>query len=238
MKSCSQLSQSCHLCQSVHKGVFADLSEKDLTLLDSCKTSNRYKRKQIIFYENNPILGVFFVRDGKVKLYKTSRDGKRQILKIAQAGDALGHSALFSDTPHATTAEIVEDANICFLDKAKFLMVLRSNPSVSVKLMEKLSKDLNQAQDQVLDLAYKSVRVRFVELLLTLKQSFGVFENGVYKLEISLSREELAEAIGTTEETAVRLISEFKSNDWIELDKKNILIKKLDELVQLTEFGY
>lgn len=238
MKSCNVASQNCHLCQSLDKGIFEGLSKKDLDVLDSSKTSNRYKRKQIIFYEENPILGVFFIRSGKVKLYKTSRDGKRQILKIVQAGDSLGHSSLFSNRSHAATAEVIEDADICFLDKNKFLSILHANPSISLKILEKLSKDLNQAEEQILDIAYKSVRVRFVELLLTLKQSFGVYEDGVYKLEISLSREELAEAIGTTEETAVRLISEFKSNDWIEVHKKSISLKKPEELLQLTEFGY
>ena len=238
MSQCSKSSQNCRLCHSFERGIFSDLSERDLKLLEQCKTANHYKRKQIIFYEGNPVVGLYCIQSGKVKLYKTSDDGKQQILKIAQGGDVLGHSALFTETPHIATAEVMEESDICFLDKTKFLSVLRGNPSVSLKLLGQLSHELNRAEEQVLDLAYKSVRVRFVEFLLTLKQSFGVYEEGVYKLQISLSREELAQAIGTTVETTVRLLSEFRAEGLIEVEKKSIAIREPEKLLAFTKTGY
>src|SRR3990167_7709770 len=135
MSICGKSPQSCRLCQSFETGIFSDLSEKDLALLEQCKTANQYKRKQIIFYEGNPVVGLYCIRSGKVKLYKTSSDGKQQILKIAQGGDILGHSSLFTNTPHMATAEVIEESDICFLDKTRFLFVLRANPSVSLKLL-------------------------------------------------------------------------------------------------------
>jgi len=238
MSICGKSSQSCRLCQSFETGIFSDLSEKDLALLEQCKTANQYKRKQIIFYEGNPVVGLYCIRSGKVKLYKTSSDGKQQILKIAQGGDILGHSSLFTDTPHIASAEVMEESDICFLDKTRFLSVLQVNPSVSLKLLGQLSRELNRAEGQVLDFAYKSVRVRFVEFLLTLKQSFGVYDGGVYRLQISLSREELAQAIGTTVETAVRLLSEFRAEGLIEVEKKSIAIREPEKLLAFTETGY
>jgi CRP-like cAMP-binding protein len=238
MSICGKSSQSCRLCHSFETGIFADLSEKSLVLLEQCKTTNHYKKKQIIFYEGNPVVGLYCIQSGKVKLYKTSGDGKQQILKIAQGGDILGHSALFTETPHLSTAEVIEESDICFLDKMKFLSVLQANPSVSLKLLGQLSRELSHVEEQVLDLAYKSVRVRFVEFLLTLKQSFGVYDEGVYRLQISLSREELAQAIGTTVETVVRLLSEFRTEGLIEVEKKSIAIREPKKLLALTEAGY
>ncbi|MDP2644003.1 MAG: Crp/Fnr family transcriptional regulator [Desulfobacterales bacterium] len=238
MSLCGKSFQSCRLCQSFESGIFSDLPEKDLKLLEQCKTANHYKRKQVIFYEGNPVVGLYCIQSGKVKLYKTSGGGKQQILKIAQEGDILGHSALFTETPHMATAEVMEEANICFLDKTRFILVLQTNPSVSLKLLGQLSRELNRAEEQVLDLAYKSVRVRLVEFLLTLKQNFGVYEQGVYRLQISLSREELAQAIGTTVETVVRLLTEFRTEGLIEVEKKSIAIREPEKLLEFIEAPY
>lgn len=237
--SCSGKSLgSCQLCQSFQKGVFSELSESELQLLEQCKTSNKYKKKQIVFYEGNPVVGVYCVRSGNIKLFKTSSAGKQQIVRIAQKGDVLGHSALFTEAPHAVTAEILDDSEICFLDRTRFLTLLRINVSVSLKLLAQVSRELNRSEEQALDLAYKSVRVRFVEFLLTLKQTFGVCENGICHIDISLSREELAQSIGTTTETAVRLLSEFRADGLVEIDKKSISLLDSEKLLKYTEIGY
>lgn len=239
MSECEKGSKSCKLCTSFEKGIFSDLSDRDLEFLDQCKTSNKYKKKQIIFYEGNPVVGLYCIRSGKVKLYKTNKDGKQQILKIAQSGNILGHSSFFTETPHGVTAEVLEEADICFLDKNRFLSLFQTNPSISLKLIGQLSRELNHSEDQVLDLAYKSVRMRFIELLLTLKQSFGVYESGgTYWLQISLSREEIAQTIGTTVETAVRLVSEFRAEGLIEVEKKTICIKDLEKLRKFSQSSY
>ncbi|OGW84377.1 MAG: hypothetical protein A3C35_07120 [Omnitrophica bacterium RIFCSPHIGHO2_02_FULL_46_11] len=235
---CGKGSQSCRLCHSFEAGIFSNLSEKSLKFLEQCKTSNHYKRKQIIFYEGNPVVGLYCIQSGKVKLYKTSDDGKQQILKIAQGGDILGHSSLFTDTPHIATAEVIEESDICFLDKNRFLSVLQANPSIALRLLGQLSRELNRSEEQVLDFAYKSVRVRFVEFLLALKQNFGVYEQGAYRLQIALSREELAQAIGTTVETVVRLLSEFRAEGLVEVEKKSISIKEPEKLLTFTEASY
>lgn len=238
MTTCGKGTQSCRLCHSFEAGVFSDLSERDLERLDQCKTANRYKKRQIIFYEGHPVVGLYCIQSGKIKLYKSTDGGKQQILKIAQGGDILGHSSLFTDTPHRATAESIEESDICFLDKHRFRSLLQANPSIALKLLGQLSRELNRSEEQVLDLAYKSVRIRLVEFLLTLKQSFGVHEEGIYRLNISLSREELAQAIGTSVETVVRLLSEFRAEGLIEIEKKNMVILEPESLLKYTAAGY
>lgn len=238
--SCSskKTSGSCQLCQAFEGGIFSDLSKEELNLLDQCKTSNTYKKKQIIFYEGNPVVGVYCIRSGKIKLFKTSVTGKQQIIKIAKKGDILGHSSLFLEAPQAATAEVLEDAEICFLDRSRFLALLRANVSASLKLLTQVSRELNRSEEQSLDLAYKSVRVRFAEFILTLKHTFGVVKNGIDQIDIALSREELAQAIGTTTETVVRLLSEFRAEGLVEIEKKSISILDAQKLLSYTQVGY
>src|SRR3989338_299264 len=236
--SCQSKSESCKLCTSFEHGIFSELPEKELKQLAAYRTTNHYKKKQTIFYEGNPVLGLFCIRSGKIKLYKSNPEGKQQILRILKKGDTIGQSSLFSNQPLQTTAEAIEDSEVCFLDKAGFLLILRNNPSLALKLLGKLSQELIQVEGKALDLAYKSTRVRFAELLLTFKETFGIKEKGLHRLDISLSREELAQAVGTTIETAVRLLSEFREEGLIEVDKRTISILEPEKLFELTGSGY
>lgn len=236
--NCRAKSESCKLCVTFEHGIFAELSEKEIKELDTYRTTNHYKKKQTIFYEGNPALGLFCIRTGKIKLYKSSPDGKQQILRILKSGDTIGQSSLFSNQPLQATAEAIEDSEVCFLDKTGFLLILKNNSSVALKLLRGLSQELIQAEGKALDLAYKSARVRFAELLLTFKEAFGVSEKGSRYLNISLSREELAQTVGTTVETLVRLLSEFRKDGLIEVDKRNISILEPEKLLELTSSGY
>lgn len=238
MDICTRDSRSCRSCDSLEEGIFSGLSKQEMDLLDQHKTVNRYQRKQIIFYEGHPVVGLYCVRSGKIKLYKSSPSGKQQILKIARVGEILGHSSLFANAPHIASAEAMEESDICFLDKHRFLLLLQAHPSISSKLLGQLGRELNRSEEQVLDFAYKSVRVRLVEFLMTLRRSFGVHKEGDDRLNISLSREELAQAVGASVETVVRLLSEFRSEGLIGLEGKDIVILRPERLLEYTVSGY
>jgi len=218
--------------------VFADVSEPCLEYLDACKTVRQYKPGEIIFREKTLISGVYCVRSGKVKLYKSGEHGKRQLLNIATSGAVLGTSALFSDVPHVVSAEVIEGTEVCFFPKEGFLAALKQSPSIAINLLARLSGELNRAEEQVFDLAYKSIRVRFAELLLTLRKNFGTDEEGACRLQISLSRAELAQAIGTTLESAVRLLSEFRREGIVEIENKQVIIREIDKLKKFTTSSY
>ena len=151
MGSCGKESPNCRLCFLFDEGIFSDLSDNDLELLNRSKTTNQYKKKQIIFYEGHQIVGLYVIRTGRVKLFKTTPDGKQQILKIAREGEVLGYSSLFTDTPHNATAEAVADSDICFLDKARFLAIIHDNVSVALKLLVQLSRELNRSEEKTID---------------------------------------------------------------------------------------
>lgn len=238
MSPCSQKKSECRHCPSFSAGIFSELSEDELVLLEGHKSIHEFKRKQIVFLEGDDVQGIFCIQSGKVKIYKTTGDGKQQILNIAQPGSLLGHSSLFTQCPHAFTAEALDDSQICFWNQEGFLSILQRNPPVALKLMTQLSAELNRAEEKVLENAYQSVRQRFAKFLLMLKDKFGVSESQGYRLDIYLSRQELAQAIGSTEETVVRLISEFHKDGFINIDKKNIFVIEPDKLLTYTKTGY
>ena len=191
---------------------------------DKLKTSNTYKRKQIVFYEGNMPYGLHCIYSGKVKVYKTGSEGREQIVRIAGPGDILGYRALFANEPYSATAEALEDAMICFIDKNAFFPILAKNPGTALNIIKKLSVELREAEDKVKDFAQKSARERMAELLLMLQTTYGKKTSKGPVIDLLLSREEMADMIGTTQETAIRLLSEFKSDKMIDMDGRKITI--------------
>ena len=224
----------CENCASRPGGVFCDMHDASVAELDKLKTSNTYKRKQIVFYEGNMPFGLHCIYSGKVKVYKTGTEGREQIVRIAGPGDILGYRALFAGEPYSATAEALEDAMICFIDKNAFFPILAKNPATALNIIKKLSVELREAEDKVKDFAQKSARERMAELLLMLQTTYGKKMSKGQVIELLLSREEMADMIGTTQETAIRLLSEFKSDKIISMDGRQITVLDSQALQEIA----
>ncbi len=223
----------CQSCGSRMLGVLCHLDQPGLQECSDHKTSNIYKKGQVVFYEGNQVLGLYCVFEGKVKLYKTGIDGRQQIVRIAGPGDLLGYRSLFAEEPYQATAEAIEDAHICCIDKNAFFPLLGKNPDLSLAMIKKLSKELRFAENLATSIAQRPVRERMAELLLMLQKTYGVTDKSGTRIDIRLSREEIGDMIGVTQETAIRLLSDFRKDKLIEVRDRDITI--IDEKKLLSE---
>lgn len=215
----------CGSCGSLCMSSLACLPEEALQDFNISKIGRHYEAGQIIFYEDNRPYGVYCIESGKVKLTKYTPDGKTYIARIATEGDLLGYRAFLTNEPYSATAEVIEPATICFIERDPFMRAVKSNPQFAMQLMEQLGNDLKQAENRARDLAYKSVPERLAEMLLTFKESYGEADKeGHIHLAIRLSREEMASLLGTTIETTVRNLTRFKQQGLIQLEKKEIIL--------------
>jgi len=231
--------QSCKNCPSLTKGVFCSLGEQELSQLSQNKVSNVYKKGQTLFVQGNHPFGLYCISTGNIKVTKIGSDGKESIVRIASGGDVLGHRSLFTDQYYMATATALEDTKVCFLDKKYILKVIQEQPSVSMKVIEKLSTDMGAAESKLSSLHQKNVRERLAELLLLLKESHGEkLEDGRIKINIKLTREEMATMIGTANETLIRFISEFREAKLIEQEGKVIFITNEEELLEWANLAY
>ena len=228
----------CQTCKSRDKSVFCDLSHEHLREIDAAKTSNHYKPHQMIFYEGNQPYGLYCVATGKIKIYKMDAEGHQQIVRLAGPGDIIGYRCLLADEPYLATAETLEEAEVCFVDKKTFMHVIETHPATAFHVLSSLAQDLGKAEKQMIDLVHKNVRERLAELLLIFQKRYGEKSgNGVHP-KISLTREEMAELIGTTQESVIRLITEFKQDGLIAVNGRDITlinVKKLIETANLPE---
>lgn len=231
----SQSQHSCHHCDSRSLGVFCSLNNPALEEFDNHKTENKYKKGQIIFYEGNHAFGLFCILSGRIKLYKSGYDGRPQIVRLAGPGDLLGYRSLFADEPYHATAEALEDTLLCCIDKAAFYNVLKKNPELGFNILQKLSRELRVAEDLATSIAQKSVRERMAELLLMLQESYGSQQKLGVRINLQLSREEMAEMIGTTQETVIRLLSDFKREKLILLKDRDLTVLNPKALIEIAK---
>ena len=227
--------KDCKDCDSRHKGVFCALSDEAVQEFNKHKTTNTYKKGQVVFYEGNQPFGVYCIFAGRVKVYKSGIDGRQQIVRIAGPGDMIGYRSLFAEEPYQGTAEALEDTEICCIDKNAFFPTLSKNPKLSLAIIKKLSQELRSAEDLATSIAQKSVRERMAELLLMMKQSYGKKTKNGILIDLQLSREEIAEMIGVTQETAIRLLSEFKKDGYIEVKDRDITILNPQALIETAK---
>lgn len=234
--SIREKSTPCELCLSRKFSMFSSLSGPHLCNLSDDKNFISHKKGQILFYEGTKPLGVFCINDGVVKVFKTASNGKEQIIRLAQKGEFLGYSSLLGEEAYSNSATIVEDAKICFVPKETFLRVLVEDNSFHRKLTKALCHDLGIMEHKLTDATQKSIRERLAFTLLKLSETYGVEGVEGQKIDVVLTREEIAGLVGTATETIIRLLSEFKKDELINFEGKKIIILNKQGLARLSDF--
>ncbi len=226
----------CALCPGRDQSLFSELPREELDKLSNRKTCIRYKKGQTLFYEDTRPMGLFCINSGKVKVYKINSDGKEQILKLGKSGDFLGYRALISEEFYNASATVIEEGAICYIPKADFLEILQKNPGFFQKMAKKVAHDLGMMERKLMTIAQKSVRERLATTLLMLKETYGMDGEESDLIDIALSREDLANIIGTATETVIRLLSDFKSQKLIALEGKKIKVLNANGLIREADF--
>ncbi|MBS1517507.1 MAG: Crp/Fnr family transcriptional regulator [Bacteroidetes bacterium] len=226
-------SPSCDTCSARLDSVFCDLHEDDVEKISEYKHCNLYLKGQTIFNEGNHPTGLFCINKGRVKLSQTGFEGKEQIIRLAKDGDVMGYRSLISGEPYSASATVLEDSRICIIPKSIFYDLIKNNAALTGKIMKLLANDLKFAQNKITNLAQKPVIERLAETLLMLKEYYGMKENEPY-LNITITREEIANIVGTATETAIRLLSELRKEGILELEGKKIKIIKSEALLKLA----
>jgi len=212
-------------CLVRSNSIFKHLSREEIDRVIFNKTPEHYKRGSIIYRESSRINGCYCIQKGIIKVYKTGIDGKEQIIRFAQPGDIIGFRSVLSNELACTTAEVLNEAKTCYIPSETLIDLVKSNGNFSMELMQITCRELGEANAYITDIAQKTVRERLAEILVHLKNDFGLDADNV--LQISLTREELANIVGTATESVIRLLSEFKQDQLIELNGRKIKI--LDE---------
>ena len=221
----------CEQCIVREFSAIKALKKEELFRIADCKTSYTIKKGEPIFNEGDTLNGIYCIKDGVCKLSKLSDNGKDQIVKLVKKGELLGQRSLISEESTNLSAIAIEDMQVCFIPKQEILQFFNENNQFSLDMMKSVCGDLKDADDNMVNLAQKTVKQRLAEVLIKLETDFGTHEDG--SLKIQLSREEIAGMIGTATESCIRLLSEFNKEGSISLQGKKITITNKKELQRI-----
>ena len=200
--------------------LFKKLKEEEFARLNFEKSCAYYKKGTVVYREGSRLTGFYCVTKGIVKIFKTGIDGKEQIIRFAKRGEIIAYRSLLSQELACTTAKIIDEAVLCHIPYQALLFLIQSNWQFSHHMLQIVCRELREANDYITDIAQKSVRERLAEVLLLLKENFELDHHNT--LQISLTREELANMVGTATESVIRLLSEFRQDRLIELEGRRI----------------
>jgi CRP-like cAMP-binding protein len=209
------------------------LNKEELVRISACKTSRLIKKGEVIFDEGDHLNGVFCISDGICKVSKMSSNGRDQIIHLVKKGDILGERSLINDEVANLKATAINDMEVCFIPREEIISDLQKNAEFSMNVLKDLAASLKTADNVIVDMAQKTVKQRLAEMLINLEEKFGHDIDNI--LNIHLSREDIANIIGTATESAIRLLSEFKKEGVITLKGKNISLKNIPELKKIAQ---
>jgi CRP-like cAMP-binding protein/ActR/RegA family two-component response regulator len=204
---------------------------EDLKKLSEERDVHSYRKKEMIYDEGNYPKGIYFIIRGKVKAYRTHELGKEFITGLYKEGDFFGYLALLEDGKYTDSAMTLDDSEICLIPKDDFFSLIYKNAEVSRRFIRMLSDNLHEKEEQLLNLAYNSVRKRVAEALITLHSRYR--KESEPHFTISISREDLANLAGTATETTIRTLSDFKDEGLVEIKGGTITILNYDKLARM-----
>jgi len=223
----------CEQCIVRQLSSLKELTRDELIRISHCKTSKIIKRGEIVFNEGDHVNGVFCIKDGVCKVSKMSENGREQVIKLIKKGDLLGERSLITGGPANLTARALNDMEICFIPKEEIVRDLKRNNNFTMSMLKDLAESLRNADELIVDMAQKTVKQRLAETLIHLDKKFEKDDEGY--IDVYLTREDIANIIGTATESAIRILSDFKKNGLIDFKGKRINILDVRGLERIAQ---
>ena len=190
-----------------------------------------YKKKHILYSEGHRPKAVYYIIKGKVKIYKINPDGKELIINIFSQGEFLGYTSILEDINYRENAEILEDASLMLIPATDFLQLVTSDSKVAQEFIRLISRNMLDKEDDLLNLAYNSLRKKVAYGLVQLIGTFK--ETGEGPAILNLSRKDMAQAIGVATESFIRTIADFKEEKLVDIRDGKIVILNENKLREL-----
>jgi len=206
-------------------------NENALENLTNSTITNHYKKKQPIYSEGNHPYSLYYLNSGKVRTYKINENGKELTIGLYNAGDFFGYQALIENSIYKETAETLEDCEISITGREDFEILVNNNKEVARKFIKLLAHNVSEKEEQLINLAYNSLRKRVADAIITLLKKYKKEEHTDFAIHIS--RDDLAHIAGTTTESLIRTLSDFKNEKLIEAEAGSIKVLNEKKLLSM-----
>lgn len=187
-----------------------------------------YNKKQTLYSEGKRPRFLYYLVSGKVKAFQTHEDGKEYITDLFSAGSFIGYTALIEDKNYNDNATILEDAEIMQIPREEFMGMIYNDINIANKFIQIITQNVKEKEERLLNLAYSSLRKRVAKALVDISSKFKVQNS-----PIEISRDDIAQYVGTATESLIRTLSDFKEEKLIEIKSGKIIITNLEKLKNL-----
>lgn len=201
---------------------------KELHELSKDRKMKRFNKKDEIYREDDTANYLYLIHSGRIKTAKINDDGKEYVTGLHASGDFLGYADLLHDGEFRETATALEPSEVYLIPKQDFLTLVYNNREVAHRFIQLLSRNVSTKEQQLVDLAYNTVRKRVADALLSLKKKYE--KEGENTFSITIARDDLASIAGTATESVIRMLSEFKQDKYINIQGSKITLLEPEKL--------
>ncbi len=210
--------------------IFSSLSREELGEVAPLVMVRNLPADTVIFHEGDPAAAFYMVKSGKVRIYKLSREGREQVLTILGEGQIFGDVPAFDGGPYPATAATIEESELLLVRSEDFQALLGRHPEIAIKIIKVLGQRLRQAMELVRDLSFKQVPHRLAGLLLKLARENGRETGAGIEIDLGMSRQEVAEVVGTSRETVTRELKKMEKAGLLSIDRRKVLVADRERL--------
>jgi CRP-like cAMP-binding protein len=226
----SELYSNCNSCQSKDMNIFSCLNEHQLNNVSESKETKTHKKGSYLFKIGEEATYYYCIQNGQVRTFKSNGLGREQTFLIKTVGDWVGCRDVILSNQYNYSAICLTDVTACAIPKSQ-LEHLSDDPFFKNELLKEMAKNWRESEDKIFSLGTKQIHSKLAEFLLLYYKSNDCKE----EITLSFTREVIASIIGTTTESVIRALSDFKVRDWIELDKNKIIFKNIQALASISE---
>jgi CRP/FNR family transcriptional regulator, nitrogen oxide reductase regulator len=227
-----------HISDSLNKSeVFKGLTREQYADLIKRGRSIKLRPKSILFHQGDPAKNCFLVSRGRLKLTKLNEQGREVILRYIGAGELTAAATVLKNWSYPVTAESIEETDVTGWDKPTMTQLMHQYPDIAINLLGIILERLDDVQHRYLEVCTERVDQRIARSLLRLMQRAGSKTRDGIQIDISLSRQNIADYSGTTLYTVSRTLSAWEKNGWIKSGREQVIIPDPHALVQFAETG-
>jgi CRP/FNR family transcriptional regulator len=217
--------------------LLSGLSELEFKVLASRTVRKLFNAGELLFSEGEPCGGLHIIAKGKVRIFKTSVNGREQVLAVNVPGESIAELPVFDGGPYPASAVAVEEAEIAFISRRDFHAFCIEHPEVALKLLSVVGARLRRLVGIIEELSFATIRQRLISVLVKLAQSEGAETERGIEFQLPATHQELANQLGTVRELISRNLTRLQAEGLLDVDARRIVVKDMKGLRALLESG-
>jgi CRP/FNR family transcriptional regulator, cyclic AMP receptor protein len=210
------------------------LKKEEMDYLNRITVMKEYPQEQPIYFAKEPSNSIFFLKKGRVKLTRTSKDGKEMILRIINAGEVFGEMAFLDEVERTDYAYAIDNALLCAINKNEFRQFVERIPELNLRLTKIIGFRLKRYTERIEELMFKDSKQRIISFLLNFAQDNGRQVAGEIFVKPFLKHQDIGELTACSRQTVSTILTELKDKSLIDFDRKKLIIRSPDELIKMT----